>query len=176
MAGNSRNNQDAQQRRAETIRTWMLSNAVSRALERYDDLHIDRIDPVWKAPGRWVEGGLEAFRIAVDLRDRYQPELALVLAYSLVPTKTPSALHIESLEELISNADGSPPSLYLFERGKEPWVDAGHLDISPAADKMVIKPLRMGTSWVAARARHCYYMEFRQFESNEYFRSAFVEG
>lgn len=52
-----------------TIRTWMDSIARDGDIDRYDDLHVDRIDDHRKAQSLWVSAGLESFELAVGMRN-----------------------------------------------------------------------------------------------------------
>ena len=55
-------------KRIEKIRAWMKSITVDGGINRFDDLHIDEIDLVWRQRRRWLSGGIEAYRLALEIR------------------------------------------------------------------------------------------------------------
>jgi hypothetical protein len=69
--------------REHSIEAWMLTTVRDGGVVRMEDLHIDRIDETWKAREYWIQGGLEAFRLALMLRDRRQIPFAVALGFSL---------------------------------------------------------------------------------------------
>ena len=44
------------------IEEWMLSVVQNGGVERFDDLHVDRIDRNWRSPQLWIEEGWRLFR------------------------------------------------------------------------------------------------------------------
>jgi hypothetical protein len=85
--------------REEVIENWMLSIFKNGGIARFDDLRIHVIDSSWEQRARWVEGGLEAFRLAQTLRDRHDLPSELLLHFRWHPT----TVH----EELISSHEQS---------------------------------------------------------------------
>ena len=65
------------------IEAWMLAKIQDRSVARFDDLHINEIDSEWKARETWIQGGLEAFRLALMLRDRHQLRFNVGLGFGL---------------------------------------------------------------------------------------------
>ncbi len=45
------------------IEEWMLAIISDGGAERFDDLHIDEINPQWEDKDRWIEGGLRRFAL-----------------------------------------------------------------------------------------------------------------
>jgi hypothetical protein len=175
MDGASQNS-DVSERRLAVVQAWMLSNVQNRSYERHDELHVDRIDPDWKPREKWIDAGVEAFRLAVDLRDKNQLRFTVVLAYSLVPLKPPhSGMGSRTREELESQLGWSPPSLYLFPPGNEPGTPASAQKARGIADNVVVRDLPSDLLGIAIGKRW-YYLEFRQVEFDGWSRSVFVEG
>jgi hypothetical protein len=152
--------------REEIIEQWMLAIVGDGGARCFDDLHIDRIDPKWKHKNQWTEGGLEALRIAIAVRNRNQLSFAVSLGFSLESGDRPRGVDFQTKEEFCARLDWSPPSLYLFRRGEEPHTQTAHANVQH------VDPAILGAQGDA----RCYYLEFRQQEGDEYCRSVFVEG
>jgi hypothetical protein len=151
----------------QAIEKWMLSSVGRRGFEQYDDLHIDQIEARWADRAMWIDGGLEALQYAVSLRDQHALSFTVALAYSLVEHK-PQSEAPRTRNELAAQMDWSPPSLYLFRKGREPWVERGGVEIEAF----------LGGSMVSSQGglrvdrAQCYYMEFSQ--GGRRYRSIFV--
>ena len=157
---------DEAQRRRQVIEDWMLSNVENGSFSRYDDLHIDRIDERWRDRKTWIDGGLEALRLGVELRDERQLEFTVALGYSLVVPDSSTLGVPRSTEDLGAQVDSSPPSLYLFPKRREPWLESGGTTI--------LEELNIETSH-KSRLRlkpQSYYLEFTQ--NGEKHRSVFI--
>jgi hypothetical protein len=150
----------------EVIEQWMLAVVSDGGVRRFDDLHIDKIDPKWKNKNQLIESGLEAFRIAVDARNRNHLQFAVSLGFSLDSDDQPRGVDFQTQAEFRARLDLPPPSLYLFERGNEPRAQSG------LAALQDIDPAMLGMQ----EGTRCYYLEFKQNGSDEYRRSVFVEG
>jgi hypothetical protein len=89
-------------------------------IERFDDLHIDQIDPTWSERPQWIRGMAESLKAARSVRSNVAPNkvIALMCALGDGPAKTP-----RNVDELAAQLDWTPPSLYLFDVGKEPWAE-----------------------------------------------------
>lgn len=107
---------------AERIRSWMLSAVQSGGVERFTDLHIDNIDPEWKNREHWLEGGLEALRIAANERALNGISFDIDLVYSLKAGTDPLGINFSDQATLQEEFDWSPPSLYLIKKGDKPWT------------------------------------------------------
>jgi hypothetical protein len=44
------------------------------------------------------------------------------MGYSLKSASQPQGLRVSALADIVREVDVSPPSLYLFDRGEEPWL------------------------------------------------------
>lgn len=148
----------------------MLSNVGRRGFEQYDDLHIDRIDAEWADRTAWIDGGLEALQEAVGLRDRHALNFTVALAYSLVVDRLPSEPPPRSRSDLDAQMDWSPPSLYLFQKGREPWVERG--GVAAPIEYFVGGSTASSQGGLRLDRAQCYYMEFAQ--GGRRYRSIFV--
>lgn len=154
----------------------MLSVASDSGIERYDDLHVDQVDPAWRERSYWVAAALEAFELAVILRDPELPRsgLRVALAFSLVTDERETGVDFHSGSDLSQRLSATPPSIYLLWRGMEFWVrneaadktDPG-LFVTRALDAAAL----FGESFAEAE---CHYLEFRRDEGHEFSRSVFL--
>jgi hypothetical protein len=155
-------------KREDVIEKWMLAIIDDGGIDRLDDLHIDEIDSRWKNREHWVEGGLEALRVAKAVRDRKQLPFTVALAFSLKSAELPIGVDFRTRPELEERFDWSPPSLFLFRRGGEP---SARIVSRAAAQKL--SPASFG---IPEAGVGCYYAEFLSQDSEEYSRTLFVEG
>lgn len=160
------------------IEKWMLSVIRDGGVDRYDDLHIDEIDQDWRSNPTWLDAGIEAYRLATELRDRHRGDLMVALAFSLRSGREPLGVNFRTREEFVAQFDWSPPSLYLLRPGWEPWRDnAPRWNISkpgkaPEWNRLDCNEL-FGDS---VRCQGCNYLEFRDASSDEYSRTVYVAG
>jgi hypothetical protein len=154
--------------RGEAIERWMSAILTDGGILRFDDLHIDQVDPAWRDRNQWIEAGLEAFRISIDVRNRNRLPFGVGLGFSLESGNQARGIDFQTREEPYARLDWSPPSLHLFRRGAEP-----HTQVAPADG--TVQPLDPATLG-AQRDVRCYYLEFKQPGSTEFCRSVFVEG
>jgi hypothetical protein len=161
MAAKPRN----EQARERTIEAWMLTIVQDGGIARFDDLHIDRIDDQWKQREMWIQGGLEAFRLALMVRDRHQLPFTVGLGFSLDSEKQLAGVEFQTADEFIARVDWSPPSLYLFEPGTE-----------PSSQTTALRNLSRNLFPGLPETTSCYCIEFREKDTNEHRRSVFLEG
>lgn len=157
-------------RRKKAIEQWMLSNVKTRGNEKYDDLHIDKIDEQWKPREVWFDGGIEALELAVELRNLHALEFTVATGFSVVPGKPLSNFDFSKRYQFMRSVDWSPPSLYLFRRNEEPWTQAGG---ASASNKAVLQDLRAVNS-EHPLIRYCCYLQFKQ--AKELHRKFFLVG
>ena len=155
-------------KREEVIERWMLTIIDDGGIDRLDDLHIDKIDLRWKNRDCWVEGGLEALRLAIVIRNRNQLPFAVALAFSLRSDNRPLGVDFRTRTELDERLNWSPPSLYLFRRGEEPRTRVANGDAAQDLTPSIFGTLEAGLS--------CYFWEFLPQGAEEYCRSVSLEG
>jgi hypothetical protein len=172
MDGNSHRN-NARRRQREIIERWMLSNIENRGFERYDELHIDRIDKKWKNRSTWLDGGLQALQLGVEVRDRYRLDFTVAIGYSLTAERT-APPPLRSRQELLGQLDWSPPSLYLFPKWREPWIEnsARVRTLHQFQEVGTRGSKSSGSKSALSKQPQWYYLEFVQ--DNQHNRSVFA--
>ncbi len=150
----------------EVIEQWISTVIRNEGIRRFDELHIDKVEPRWNSKNEWIEGGLESFRIALELRDRNRLPFTVALGFSLDSGDRLRGVDFQGREELRDRLNWSPPSLYLFHRGKEPDTQ------STTGTVQHLDPAVLG----ATREVRCYYLEFNLDGAGEYSRSVFIDG
>jgi hypothetical protein len=153
----------------------MLNIAEDGGIERFDDLHIDKIDENWKPRQHWIEAGVKAYRIAVALRDKHELRFVVALGFSLEAGGQYRGVDFQTQEELQTRLNHTPPSLYLFERGKEPWVEMQRaIREGAVSSDAVFQSLDVALIEPSDFVGNCYYLEFKRSDIAEYHRSVFV--
>jgi hypothetical protein len=164
---------DVTHRREQIIEKWMLAIIEDGGIDRYDSLHVDRIDDSWKSRDLWIKAGAEAFSLGSRVRDRHGLRFPLVLAFSLIAAAEPLGVDFKTQDELERNLNWMPPALYLFRPGEEFWS----APLSKAcANDITVQKLTAAVLMSSPEFQACYYMEFKQADSEEYSRSIFFEG
>jgi hypothetical protein len=150
------------------IETWMADCVRKGGIDRYDELHIDHIDEAWCAPGAWITASLETLRLATSIRDLagYR-DLSVAVAFSLRSTPKRRGVDFTTQGELEERLDRTPPSLYIFSRGREPWTQ-------PEAEGVTVQKIDVSIFGPAVRPKQCYYMEFKESGEDEYYRSVSI--
>jgi hypothetical protein len=152
------------------IETWMSDCVQSGGIDRYDELHIDRIDEAWRAPASWISAALEVLELGTSIKDSAgYCDLSVVLALSLRSTLQPEGVDFTNKEELAEKLGHTPPSLYIFHRGKEPWIQS-------EAKGATVERINVSIFGPSLRPNLCFYMEFKEAGGNEYYRSVFLAG
>ena len=166
-----------EQRRQEVVERWMLTAFTDGGVERFDDLHVDRIDEQWRDRKAWVSAGLEAYRVAVALRTRHQLPFVVALGFSLESGERLNIMGAETMEEFAGRLNWLPPSLYLFHPGRTPCTEATRAAVEKVVeDNVVIQELNPAMFGVEVSAARAYYMAFRPTGSSEATSSVFIEG
>lgn len=134
----------------------MIEILADGGIERFDDLHIDEIDPEWKSKARWTDGAKTALAIAMEVGAAHRFPVTVAAAFSLRSDVAAIGANFNSETDLLPRLDNSPPSLYLFPRGREPWWrDAGYRRLDDASSE----PHQPSVVW--------WYTEFIQGDSDD---------
>jgi hypothetical protein len=145
-------------RRQKVIEQWLLAGRGTHDDERYEDLHIDRIDEQLKPREVWFDEGIETLQLAIELRDRHALEMTVALGFSLLPGKPLLKFDFKKKLQFMRYIDWTPPSLYLFPADGEPWTQAGG---AHASSKIVLQDLSKINN-EHPRITYCCYMESKQ--------------
>lgn len=169
MVGNYLNNNMEHESR---IRSWMLAVVKDGGIDRYDDLHLDRIEPRWKDPKTWIPAGLHAFDLALNIRDLERLSFSVVLGFSLKSSIERKRVKFGAKRDVENDLGQTPPSLYLFRPGQEPWAEAAHCSHNQKVTIENVNPAIFGAS---LRVKQCFYFEFRN-DTEEHSRSILLAG
>ena len=159
------------------IERWMLTIVSDGGIARFDDLHIDQINEQWKDRRVWISAGLEAYRIAVALRNQHQLPFVVALGFSLQASTEAQGSEFHTAAEFAERLDWSPPSLYLFQPDTTPSQGAqvAAEPCSPAIGT-TIQDLPSELFGREVSAKRTYRIRFKSEGSEEYSQSVFVEG
>ena len=151
------------------IAAWMDTILRDGGIDRYDDLHVDQIDPKWSDRAAWLNAGLESYKIAISLREAKALNLTVALAFSLNEIDKPRGIDFDSATQLMTLVDWSPPSLYLFRKGFEFWATVDALGESVPSRFDARRIFGEGFDNSAG-----YVLEFRSSPDLAYSRSVFL--
>lgn len=161
------------QDRVRVIEQWTTRVTQDGGIDRYDDLHLDAIDPEWRQREHWGSAGSSAFQSAVAIRNNLRLPLIVGLGMSLRDDVL-GLLHEVKLADLMADVGSSPPSLYLFRRGKEPGNDLiaaihdGRVGADCASSEFVAIDVPDAKSGV--------FLRFKQSGCDEHATSVFILG
>jgi hypothetical protein len=152
------------------IEKWMADTVRGGGIERHDELHIDRIDGAWRQAATWIPASLEVLELATSIgsSDRYR-DLSVVLALSLQSMPQNTGVDFANAGELEKKLGHTPPSLYIFPRGKEPWTQRKGEDVT-------VRKIDASIFGPTLGPKRCFYMEFKEAGEDEYYRSVFLTG
>lgn len=103
------------------VEAWVERVVGSRSYRQFEDLHVDAVEAAFEARETWVSAAIALLDVAALQVGRLGAPVTPAVGFSLVSGEFPKGLSIESVDELTQELDDSPPSLYLFDRGAEPW-------------------------------------------------------
>lgn len=109
------------------IEAWISRLLETDQLDRFDDLHIDEIDPAYQSRAEWITGAVRCLQVATEVRRRAAYEVTICVGLGLRDDTGPEHSIPMSLEALQAEIDWSPPSLYGFVPGSEPWIVDQHI-------------------------------------------------
>jgi hypothetical protein len=153
----------------------MRSIIRDNGLESFGDIHIDKIERGWAPAGQWLVAGLEAYGLAMALRERCQFEVTVALAFTLRPRESPSGVDFKTAEGLKERFGWTPPSLHLFPKGKEPWgTEALRFSDGDGYPKVTVSILDVTQLFGSEVPGVAYLIEFLQSASDDWKRTLFV--
>ena len=105
-----------------TIEQWLHEAIENEGYRRFDDLHIDEIDPRYEEPALWLGGIVEALNQAAAIRDSHAWPFTLAAGIALKASDAAEGVTITGPDDIADQFDVTPPSLYAFPKGGEPWA------------------------------------------------------
>ncbi|HEX4019859.1 MAG TPA: hypothetical protein VHX63_01835 [Acidobacteriaceae bacterium] len=149
------------------VEKWFAETLEGGGLERFDELHISRVDQTWAAKDRWVVAGLEVFQLAATIKSRRRSLVTVVVSFSLLGAEAPLGIDFSSIAEMEAQLTLPPPSLYLFRPGEEPWFGHGAM-VAPVDVSRLFMELEATAS--------CFYLEFKPAGEEAFSRTVFIAG
>jgi hypothetical protein len=114
------------------IHRWMADVIQRAGYERFEDLHIDDVDPKNRARETWLRVSTEYLAFAASARDQARWPFQVALGMSLRSSPTPLGLNFATFADIVHEFDWSPPSLYLFPAGDNSWLGGSESQQLPA--------------------------------------------
>lgn len=151
--------------RIEKIRVWMAGVIEHRSYERYEDLHLDKIDPAYREPSTWLSAGATCLDAAIAIRDANRWPYAVALGMSLKAGPGRIGRNFNRYAGVASGLDWTPPSLYLFPRDDRSWLGGPGLE-------------ELGPEYRAptSAANQAFFREWYDANDQEYRRSLWFVG
>lgn len=104
------------------ITKWMASVVERSAYDLFPDLHIDEVDPGYRDRRTWADASVALLFEAGRVREELRWSVTVAAGFSLTSGGSPAGFgDIRGVDDVVAATDWSPPSLYVFERGREPW-------------------------------------------------------
>jgi len=158
------------------IESWMHTIIRDGGIDRHDDLHIDKINACWKDKNTWILAGLHVFDLALNIRDREQLPVSVVLGFALKSGIQPRHVNFRATVDLERELGETPPSLYLFRLGQEPWIETELMKTEDRVGDATIEKINSGVFGSFLRTKGSFYFEFRALIDEEYSRSILIAG
>ena len=168
--------QDKNAEHVTKIESWMRGIIADGGIDRYDDLHIDRIDSGWESPDLWVPAALHVYELALNIRDRNEFPFSVAVGFSLQSGDEPKGVNFRTRAELESEFIRTPPSLYLLRPEQEPWSQTQESIVKAGIRHMIVEKIDTAIFGAPVNSKGCYYLEFVRENASEYSRSVLVTG
>jgi hypothetical protein len=110
---------------------------------RFDDLHIDEIDSRYRSSSEWMSGCREVMLTIISSQVVVPAGFTIALGISLRAGPEAVGITFQSSEELNAELTATPPSLYLFERDNEPWLEYPEFSSNVEGDLLVLSNPRI---------------------------------
>lgn len=157
--------QSTETEQIERIHSWMVEVVEHRSYGRYDDLHLDKIDPAYVDPLTWLAGGTRCLDAAITLRDSNKWPFAVALGVSLKAGPKRIGRNFKNFEQVSGELAWSPPSLYIFPREDTSWLGGPELEeLGPEYHAPTKSPSRS------------YFREWHDTNDEEYRRTLWLVG
>jgi hypothetical protein len=107
--------------RKSKIREWLFEVIVDSSWRKYNDLHLDKIDDVFKNKRKWVEGGIQSFLLVTDIIKENNLPYSVEIAFFLKSRKRETESPLD-FDKLTKELDYTPPSLYAFHNDSDEMI------------------------------------------------------
>jgi len=104
------------------LQTWIEKCIIEKTYLDYNDLHIDELKKTFKKKKYWINGGVQVLKKANDILQKGFCNFTVSLALSLLSDEQPLGINFTNSKTLAQQFDDTPPSLYIFKKGTEPWI------------------------------------------------------
>ncbi len=103
---------------------WASENLKDQGYLKQDHLHVDQANPDFKDRKNWMKGGLELFQKAIQYRNEKGLPFKIVLSIPLFSQTMGSEIEIPEIHKISLSMlnEWTPPSIYFYPSGKEPWL------------------------------------------------------
>ena len=120
------------------------------------DLHIDDIDPTYTASSEWLRGAEECLKLAMELRVRIAPQHRIALVVPLRSCETPVGPNFDSWDQMSTEFDWSPPSLYLLPPQCDWWDESKSQNMTSAYAPSTVPDARvLFSEWFDENDKDC---------------------
>ncbi len=113
------------------IMQWLVETIKNDTWRNFDSLHIDDIDSKYESKKNWLNGGIECLYNANKIIHQLSfKDKKVFLLLSLEGNSEKQGINFNSSDELESQFDETPPSLYVYEDSWSNFIDTlqqGHL-------------------------------------------------
>jgi len=167
-------------RRKEIIQKWFDSAVHDGGIDRCDHLHVDQIDADWKPRNKWISSGLQAFEMAMEIRDKYATDtpLTIVLTFELESDTRPLGITFHTRKALEKSLSDVPPSLYVFRTNNNEFLTKVRAAEEKGADFSGNIRILNGATFFGEMRKSvkCIYSESKRPDDDEYSRYLYVAG
>ncbi len=148
-----------------TVQEWLTTVVTPPRSDNIDDLHVDEVSSEYETEAHWLNGALTCLQEALTLRDQQHWPVTIAVGISLTSSEIPQGPTFAKIQDIVMAYDGTPPSLYCFQKGSEPWVtEPGYTEL-PIAFRAPI-----------ADETRSYFYEFYYEDGQEYRRTFWIAG
>jgi hypothetical protein len=103
---------------------WLAQSAGKVCSGRFVDVHIDELDPNLKHPEQWISGIQGLLAEGCDMMSRWHDRRCVLAGcIALRFSSEELGVNFSCERDLNREIDITPPSLYMFADGTEPWAD-----------------------------------------------------
>ncbi len=98
------------------IKEWARTVWKDGSYKRFNDLHLDDIDPIFQDCRNWFCGGILCLNTAIAIKKTEKIPLVFQLQFPLRSKRTPYGVNFKTIDEFSEEFENTPPSLYLLDK------------------------------------------------------------